>query len=936
MALLAKIRASATSTGNLQQSTTAPNTETFNYQVAVSGIRHSPTGKVDINITPKHRLSGTYYWERVITNPDTLNGADPNFPGFPAQAGQYSFRTSGNSQLRSTFGTNIVNEVLMGWQWSPVDFFGDANPGMFTDPRANQDGYAISLGFVTNAHPGNSNGPEQRNTVNWNLDDNFNWLRGDHSFKFGFSFQRVSNWLEDSTVVRGVNLGLSTGNAGDPALSFFNTTNFPTATTTNLNDARSLYGMLTGRISSLPGTGQLNNEGTEYIYNGVSRDSERQDTYALYASDSWRWKPNVTISLGVRYNVQMPMVATLGRLTGSEMKDVCGISGIGSGPVGRQCNMFKPGFFGNPSFTASTFVPLSAETKGYSLDTNNFGPSVGINWRPMVQGGLARKILGDPEQATVSGGYTRTFNFERFDRFLTVYVGNPGSNVPATRGLNSTQFTLCDAPLGCPVLFSQKDRLGIPNFQKTPTFPITATTAQGIFIFDPEIRTPNTDSWTFGLQRAISRDMVVEARYIGNKNNDPWSSENWNVTNYRESGVLGTNPVDNVANQFGIAQKNLQANVLAGNGPTFAYTGAPGTAPVPLFFTAFHNQPIGNASNPANYTSTQFTNATWIDDIDPFDPSPSGIAGNLRTANSGTWMANLLANGYPVNLFQLNPAVNSANVTRNLGGSKYNALQLDVRRRFSQGLQAQGSYTYARGTSYNNFDLHNPLVQRRSTANPHQFTMLWTWDTPIGRGKRFGTNMNPWLNGVVGGWVVSGSGRIYAPMFRISDTRIIGMTKKEAGDLFKETIIDRRTGTLRAWSMPQDVIDNTIKAYSTDPRLLGYYAQGAPTGRYFAPASRPPGFDGPNDPGCLALFAQDCAPDMFFTGKWFGEFDIKLAKKFFLPGKAIFQMDVDVFNIMRATNLTQSFNPSASTTQFSSNGQNSAARTGQLSWRLSW
>ena len=262
-----------------------------------------------------------------------------------------------------------------------------------------------------------------------------------------------------------------------------------------------------------------------------------------------------------------------------------------------------------------------------------------------------------------------------------------------------------------------------------------------------------------------------------------------------------------------------------------------------------------------------------------------------------------------------------------------NALQLDVRRRFSQGFQAQGSYTYARGRSFNNIDLHLPLQERRSTLNPHQFTALWTWDTPVGRGKRFGTNMNPWLNGVVGGWVFSGSGRIYAPMFRVSDTLIVGMTKKEAGDLFKETIIDTRTGAIRAWSMPQDVIDNTIKAYSTDPRLPEYYAQGAPTGRYFAPASRPAG---PNDAGCVRLFPQDCAPDMFFTGKWFGEFDVKLAKKFFLPGRAIFQMDVDVFNVFKATNLTQNFNPGTSTTQFSSTAQNSAARTGQVSWRISW
>jgi len=114
-ALLNKIRATE-SLGTVQQSATSPNTETFNYQIAVANKTHAPTGRVDVNLTPKHRLSGTYYWQRLLSTPDTLNTTDPSFPGFPAQAGQTSFRTTGSATLRSTFGANLVNEVLTGWQ----------------------------------------------------------------------------------------------------------------------------------------------------------------------------------------------------------------------------------------------------------------------------------------------------------------------------------------------------------------------------------------------------------------------------------------------------------------------------------------------------------------------------------------------------------------------------------------------------------------------------------------------------------------------------------------------------------------------------------------------------------------------------------------------------------------------------------------------------
>jgi hypothetical protein len=215
--------------------------------------------------------------------------------------------------------------------------------------------------------------------------------------------------------------------------------------------------------------------------------------------------------------------------------------------------------------------------------------------------------------------------------------------------------------------------------------------------------------------------------------------------------------------------------------------------------------------------------------------------------------------------------------------------------------------------------------------------MLWTWDLPVGRGRRFGTNMNGWLDGVLGGWQFSGSGRVQLPIFRMTNTRIVGMSHDEAQDLLKQVRIDiNSTGAITVWDMPKDVVDNTIKAFSTDPRLPGYYSDGAPSGRYFAPASRPAGFDGPGDPGCVALFAGDCAPDTFFYGNWFSEFDFKLTKKFNLPGRAVFQMDAEVFNAFRATNFRNSFSPSGSSNVFRITNQDSAARTGQLVWRITW
>ena len=123
---------------------------------------------------------------------------------------------------------------------------------------------------------------------------------------------------------------------------------------------------------------------------------------------------------------------------------------------------------------------------------------------------------------------------------------------------------------------------------------------------------------------------------------------------------------------------------------------------------------------------------------------------------------------------------------RNQGGSKYNSIQVDLRRRFSRGLQVEGSYTYARGVSQTSFDLQVPIMERRTTAIPHAFKMLWFWEMPFGRGKRYGSNWNSWVNGALGGWQFSGTGRVQVPLFRLANTQLVGMSFDEAQAAFKK------------------------------------------------------------------------------------------------------------------------------------------------------
>ena len=78
------------------------------------------------------------------------------------------------------------------------------------------------------------------------------------------------------------------------------------------------------------------------------------------------------------------------------------------------------------------------------------------------------------------------------------------------------------------------------------------------------MRTPYTLSWTFGLQREITRDTAIEIRYVGNRTMQQWAQFNFNENNVTTNGWM---------EEFLNAQKNVYANLAAGRGKNFRYYG---------------------------------------------------------------------------------------------------------------------------------------------------------------------------------------------------------------------------------------------------------------------------------------------------------------------------------------------------------------------------
>src|SRR4029078_54904 len=104
-----------------------------------------------------------------------------------------------------------------------------------------------------------------------------------------------------------------------------------------------------------------------------------------------------------------------------------------------------------------------------------------------------------------------------------------------------------------------------PPLNSTPAFPRAVDPDNdATFGFSPDFRSGYVDSWSFGYQRQLGRDTVVEFRYVGNRGKDLQVQYNINEVNAIENGFGA---------EFALAQQNLLTNIAAGRGANFREAG---------------------------------------------------------------------------------------------------------------------------------------------------------------------------------------------------------------------------------------------------------------------------------------------------------------------------------------------------------------------------
>ncbi len=665
------------------------NTAGYRYTTSIPDDYDQYVVKGDHALSSKHRLNVSHGYSRQFTDGPLM------FGGFPEFATK-EIRKGGVIALNSNFSPTWLNEFRAGAQLRSWHFF-QANPANF-DQKGNYQlaGLGSGRGGQPNGNPIGVFLTQEAPTPAFNFNDNITKIKGNHTLKGG----------ADVRILRSnVNFGgdfyipvLSTDNAFNPA-------NVPALEGLNSIDravAQQLTNDLTGTVGFIQQDFLTNSKTAFTPFEGPHRFWRARE-YSFFFQDTWKLRQNLTLNLGLRYE-----------LFGVPYED----KGLFTQPVGGV-----PAIFGVAGpLGASTRTAFAEEGGGnvYSLDMNNFAPNIGFTWDPFNDG-----------KTSISGNFRTAYDRVALTQHLFLDFTNAGTTA-TSRLFPRIRFS-------DPIIYQ-------PVGGNSPIFPIPVpqlfapignNRADQANVVDPDLYTPYTNSWSLRVQREVFARTTVTVAYVGNKGTGLHRAWNINQIEIRRNGFLQA---------FLAAQRNLASNGNPNIGDSIGILGQifPSTSP----------GTVGSIPASLNTSISQGQAALVADQID------RGLVGGLGPGGL------LSRAGLSQSLFRINPQFLNGNVVGNNSNSTWHGLKLEATRRFSEGLYFQANYTFSKGlTDYvggqsqaDNFRDNSNYRLDKSLYNfdsRHVINANWLYELPIGNGRRW-LNSSGWINQVVGGWQWNG------------------------------------------------------------------------------------------------------------------------------------------------------------------------------------
>ncbi len=670
--------------------------------------------RIDHTINESHSLFGRYLGAKQ----QSLNG-DPNnsrpivIPGYPPRGEVFRPATNIAIGLRSVLTPRLVNELTLGYsRWTFLFTQGEANPAFPNTPRFTFNNSDVDY----TANPRTSRAVNTPQIV-----ENLSYLSGKHIMHFGANF-RFYQHNDQRGDVGGTSLtpSISLSRATRPPAGF----NFPTlATATTPGIAAVDLNRLQGTVNDLLGIpagltqvflGNLRSDTFLPFRSGPGvtlwAQGQRARQFNLYAQDEYKVKRNVTLSIGVRWEINPPPTEAGGRayvpnrsIDGSE------------GPV--------------------SFVNSDRWFKNFNWGA--LAPRLGVTWAP-----------GNSSRMVVRAGYSMAF-----DPLGTFQVTSVATSVPGQTFRCSSQFSgpggaLVTTP-GCQAMPNVRLGAGFPNEMTTPTVkPSTfltppaqvQSTAAPVRVFDPNLKLPTVHMWNLTIQREVGRGYVVTGGYVGRRGTRLYRA--WDMNQIDAAPILPS---------FLALQRNSALSGCRPDGTLTNGAACPGSSPVPLLQQGIVTPAFVNAT--ATLTDlSQNAAGTFAGRIEQ-----TTLDARLRR-NQQFAQILLLDNGGDSNYhsaqFTARKRFDQAGLLLNAAytlGKSIDNLSLDpVGTTIGGGLTTTSARTPADGRNYSNERARSDFDQR------YVVNLTGIYELPFGKGKRFGGGAGRALDLLIGGWSVNG------------------------------------------------------------------------------------------------------------------------------------------------------------------------------------
>ncbi len=705
--------------------------------------------RVDHDFGPNWRFFSSY---RIFKNVNpTTNQVDVGglLPG--DTLGQPAAASTDIQQPRSFVGgiTGIISPTLTNdfhfsylrndWQWLRAGALADF-------------GFPGSVEVGGEAGPGGGLSPLNVDTQDararlwighdYEYRDNVSKVSGTHLFQFGADFFHQF-WHFDRYDDVGLGLTSLVYDVSADNINFtpdFQPIPCSASVTANclpasqIGNWNSLYGQMAGLVgaSSIVVTRTGSNLTANPLGTPV-RSFVNDNTYSLFFNDTWKIKPNFTLTYGLNYQVQLPPTDSNGQQ--DILTDASGNPLSAQSYLAARLSAANAGQVYNPTLGFTPIGDVKGLSYPYKPYYGEISPRVSIAWTPPTTGGWLSKLLGD-KATVIRAGYGRFYSRNLGIDLVSTPVLGDGFLQPVGCVAPTSDGT-CTAPSGStPATAFRIGVNGTPpvgaitQTLSSPVEPgVNTAYADRTFTLDRNFKPGNSDSIDFSIQRQFKGNVLLEIGYVGVYSRNLFQGVDLNDVPWmmKQGGQTFANAYDNLY---------------------FALSKGQAVTPQPFFQTAlsansaycrgYSNCTAAVAAQESGNITTNAVTNVWSDLDTSF---------NFGSALPSTTQAGLIYDN------------------TSLGYSNYNAGVVSLQKR-SSNLNLLANFTWSKAlgviglnqayTENNVNDPWNLNVDYGPQFYDRKFTfnLLGSYNLPFGKGQRWASDHRA-VNEMIGGWVVS-------------------------------------------------------------------------------------------------------------------------------------------------------------------------------------